>query len=102
MQVIRYLHEAGCPWDARCCMEAIRSGFFSALKYLHEHGCPWDERCLQNVLPSWRSSEHVRCVRYAVDHGCPSSEEVQRQLDALEPPSLRYLFSDDVSDTSDS
>jgi len=42
LEVLKYLHENGCPWDEEGCVYASRNGHIEVLKYLHENGCPWD------------------------------------------------------------
>ena len=41
--LLQYLHEKGCPWDARTCSAAAKEGHFECLKYAHEQGCPFDK-----------------------------------------------------------
>ena len=40
-QVLKFLHEAGLPWDEFCCSRAAAHGHNEVLEYLHTHGCPW-------------------------------------------------------------
>ena len=43
MDVLKYAHENGCPWDKITCQGAALGGHLHVLKYAHEKGCPWDE-----------------------------------------------------------
>jgi hypothetical protein len=43
LNVVKYLHEHGCPWNEFTCSCAVRNGDnLALLKYLHENGCPCD------------------------------------------------------------
>jgi hypothetical protein len=39
LDILRYAHENGYPWDGDSCRAAARNGHLSILKYLHENGC---------------------------------------------------------------
>jgi hypothetical protein len=41
LEVLKYAHENGCPWNQTMCSEAARNGQLEVLKYGHEDGCPW-------------------------------------------------------------
>ena len=43
LEVLKYLHENGCPWNEDTCWHAAEGGHLEVLKYAHEKGCPWDE-----------------------------------------------------------
>jgi hypothetical protein len=43
LDVLKYAHENGCPWNEETCSSAASNGHLDVLKYAHEHGCPWDE-----------------------------------------------------------
>ena len=69
LECLKYAHKNGCPCDGRTCFLAARGGHLEFLKYLHEHGCPWDEgTCL--------GAAHGRldCLKYAREKGCPWDE----------------------------
>ncbi len=40
LEAVRWLHEQGCPWDARSCKLAVKEGKLDMLLYLLQHGCP--------------------------------------------------------------
>ena len=44
VDVLKWAHENGCPWDEGTCTWAASRGHLNVLKYAHENGCPWDER----------------------------------------------------------
>ena len=61
LDLLKYLHENGCPWNEATCTCASLVGHLECLKYAHEHGCPWNE---------FTSSEsalrgHLECLKYA-------------------------------------
>ena len=63
LEVLKYLHERGCPWDETACAAAAQHDNLEVLKFLHERGCPWDERTCDAA-----SGE---LLEWAIDHGCP-------------------------------
>jgi hypothetical protein len=40
LEVLKYAHENGCPWNELICANAARYGHLEVLKYLHQNGCP--------------------------------------------------------------
>ena len=40
LEVLRYAHEHGCPWDTDTCTCAAQGGHLEMLRYAREHGCP--------------------------------------------------------------
>ena len=63
LEVLKYLHENGCPWGEYTCRSAAEGGHLEVLKYAHENGCPWDEGTCMFA--------HPRCRPYLIEHGCP-------------------------------
>ena len=48
LEVLKYLHQNGCPWNKQACSDAAYRGHLEVLKYLHQNGCPWNEQaCLR-------------------------------------------------------
>ena len=43
LEVLRFAHEIGCPWDEETCTQAAINGHLECLRYAHENGCPWNE-----------------------------------------------------------
>ena len=67
LEVLKYAHENGCPWDELTCSRAARGGHLNVLKHLHENGCPWDKH-------TWSSAHrggHLDVLAYARGRGCP-------------------------------
>ncbi|KAJ1639540.1 hypothetical protein T492DRAFT_899215 [Pavlovales sp. CCMP2436] len=67
LEVLRYAHERGCPWDRNTCYQAAYGGHLEVLRYAHEHGCPWDS----DTCEAAAGGGHVEVLRYAHEHGCP-------------------------------
>ena len=44
LEMVKFLHEKGCPWDADTTKGAAGGGHLDMLKFLHEKGCPWNEQ----------------------------------------------------------
>ena len=42
LEVLKFAHEIGCPWDEETCTQAAINGHLDCLKYAHENGCPWN------------------------------------------------------------
>jgi hypothetical protein len=40
LDVVKYMHEEGCPWDYRVCDSAIKRGYQHIVEYAHANGCP--------------------------------------------------------------
>jgi len=114
LDVLRLLHEAGCPWTVNTTYEASRQGHLPLLHYAASHGCPVEVvSCSCSVLPQhfWCMKyvfdnhskkfdsiaavihDHFDCFRYAHDHGCPITEDIvvcAARLGRLN--FLRYVF----------
>ena len=42
LEVLQWLREHGCPWDAWTCELAARGGHLEALQWARANDCPWD------------------------------------------------------------
>jgi len=71
LEVLKYLHEKGCPWDRWTCAKAALGGHLEVLKYAHEKGCPWDRWTCTYAA----EYGHLEVLKYAHEHGCPWDEE---------------------------
>ena len=67
LECLKYVHEQGCPWDGETCARAAQNGHLECLKYAHENGCPWDERTCRSAA----KYGHLECLEYARENGCP-------------------------------
>jgi hypothetical protein len=71
LNLLKYAHENGCPWDEDTCFYSASNGQLKCLKYAHENGCPWDRFtcCYAN------SYGHLECLKYLVNKKCPGYEK---------------------------
>ncbi|KAJ1630298.1 hypothetical protein T492DRAFT_906917 [Pavlovales sp. CCMP2436] len=71
LEVLRYAHEHGCPWDSWTCDCAAVGGHLEVLRYAHEHGCLWgDDTCSYAAQGGHLEGGHLEVLRYAHKHGC--------------------------------
>jgi hypothetical protein len=64
---LQLLHQHKVPWDGRACDMAIKTNNLDILKYLHENGCPWGARKANNIaLKHWNKE----LIEYCYSHGC--------------------------------
>jgi hypothetical protein len=99
-EVVRFLHESGCPWDVdTICVEAAES--IEPLQYLKQQGCVFTEAVMSNAASSgnthicqflrveqcpwdtegckWAARNgHVDTLRWLHEQGCPWDVEVVR------------------------
>ena len=80
VELLKVLHEKGCPWDIWTCYEAAKYGHLECLKYAHENGCPWDlfedvdEDTEEDTCSNAAHNGHLECLKYAHKNGCPWDE----------------------------
>lgn len=67
LEMLRFLHEQDCPWDAETTYHAALNGFLEALRYLHEHDCPWTMVAYVGAL----ANNQWACCDFLKQHGCP-------------------------------
>ena len=61
LELLKVLHEKGCPWTGWTCSSAAKNGHLECLKYARENGCPWNEgTCTWAAL-----NGHLECLKYA-------------------------------------
>jgi hypothetical protein len=65
LEVLKWAHENGCPWDARTCWAAAKAGHLEVLQWARENGCPWNKWTWDHATS--------RCRPYLIEHGCPGS-----------------------------
>jgi hypothetical protein len=67
LEVLKWLHSTGYPWDSTTCSKAAYCGRLEVLRWLREHGCPWDEAtCAIAALGG-----HLTVLQWAREHHCP-------------------------------
>jgi len=74
LEMMQWLYNHGCPWDALTCAYAARSGHLRVLQWAREHHCPWDW-----LTPAWAAEHgHLEVLQWAREHGCPWNEGTSR------------------------
>jgi len=67
LDVLKYLHENGCPWNERCCEKASEKGHLECIIYLHKNRCPWNEKSCEKAS----DNGHFKVLKYLHENGCP-------------------------------
>jgi len=70
-EMLQWLLESGCNWDASVCKEAAREGHLEVLKWLRDKGCPWDKRTI-------KFAANGRISDWAKQNGCPLPKTANR------------------------
>jgi hypothetical protein len=66
LDIIKYLHESGCPKNYKACSAAASKGKLDHLKYMHENGFPWNYKtCSKAALYG-----KLDCLKFAHANGC--------------------------------
>ena len=76
LELLKFLHENGCPWDEKTCSKAALNGHLECLKYARENRCDWDEMTCEAAA----ENGHLECLKYAHENGCPGSESYAHHL----------------------
>jgi hypothetical protein len=72
LQLLQWLHSAGCPWDEYTCTAAAMKGNLEMLQWLHSTGCPWDERTCGAAAAE---SGNLEMLQWLHSAGCLWNEE---------------------------
>jgi hypothetical protein len=94
LNLLKYAHENGCPWDKYTCYSAAFNGHLECLKYAHENGCPWDKYTCSFAA----QKGHLDCLKYAHENGCPWDEDTcsnaaqNGHLDCLKYADENYCY----------
>ena len=85
LEILKYLHEQGYPWNRLTCTVAAGYGHLNCLTYLHENNCPWDYRTCH-----WAALKgHLDCLIYAIENGCPFKRTICNLT--KDPEIIQYL-----------
>jgi hypothetical protein len=68
LDVLQWLRERRCPWNATTCEWAAAKGHLVMLQWLREHHCPWGEG---NVCLRAAMGGHLELLKWAWAKGCP-------------------------------
>lgn len=74
--MVEYMINHGCLFDARATAHAAYVGHLPILKRLREAGCPWDEHVLENTISYGGRRPHLQCFKYALKEGAPMSPRI--------------------------
>jgi hypothetical protein len=67
LEMLKYLHENGCPITRHTVKEAAAWGRLDCLKYLHKNGCDWD-----SAAPLLAAENgNLDCFKYLYENQCP-------------------------------
>lgn len=71
-ELVKYLHDQGCPGNKWACRYAAKLSDIKILKFLHEHNYPW------GVDTCWTAAFHgnLEALKYAYENGCPWNHKV--------------------------
>ena len=76
LELLKVLHENGCPWDESTCRSAALGGHLECMKYARDNGCPWNtDTCFLAA-----ENGHLECLKYAHENGCSGSSEYAHYL----------------------
>jgi hypothetical protein len=68
LEIVRFLHESHCPWDAdTICAAAAKSGNMKLLQYLKQEGCVFSEE----VMSTAAERGDLRMCQYLCAEQCP-------------------------------
>jgi len=65
-EVLEWLHNTGCPWNAATASAIAGSGHLEVLQWAREQGCPWDARTCAHAA----RYGHLRVLQWAREHHC--------------------------------
>ena len=72
LEVLKWLHENGYPWNEDTCELAARHGHLGVLQWAHANGCPWDE----GTCAAAARGGHTEALAWARKKDCPWDEEM--------------------------
>ncbi|KAL6075282.1 Ankyrin repeat domain containing protein [Balamuthia mandrillaris] len=69
LEMLKWLHEQGCPWDASTFDRAAVSGDLEVAKWMHAQGCPWEASTCNTAA----KEGHLDFLKWARENGCPGT-----------------------------
>jgi hypothetical protein len=75
LEVLKWLRNAGCPWDEGTRAAAALCGHLETLRWALQHGCEWD------MMTCIFAAEggHLDLLKWAREQGCPWNEDRVRE-----------------------
>jgi hypothetical protein len=75
LEILKWAHENGCPWDDSTPNNAAITGKLESLEWLHENECPFNEDACRHAF----DEEHWDCLEYLVDNELPGWEKYDEE-----------------------
>jgi len=66
IDIVKWLHENGCPWNSYACNVAASINRLDILQYLHDNGCTWTVWTITCAA----EKGHLEVLRYLRQNGC--------------------------------
>ena len=66
-EVLEWLHNTGCPWDAATSVVAAQGGHLAVLQWARKYGCPWGAWTTAHAA----LSGNLHVLQWAREHLCP-------------------------------
>lgn len=90
-QCLQLVHDSGFMWTVECANIVASSDKVELLKYVHELGCPWD---VSTCVACIHSDRNIDCLIYAIKHGCPcDATALFRAGEKLNIVAMEYIYS---------
>ena len=70
LEILKWAHSNGCPWDRWTCMNASENGHLEVLEWAISQKCPWDEWTCYYAA----ENNHLNILEWAHSNGCPWDE----------------------------
>jgi hypothetical protein len=67
LKVLKWPHDTGCPWDSLTCRAAAAGGYLEVLKWLHSTGCRFDTA----TCAAAAFGGHLELLKWLRSTGCP-------------------------------
>jgi hypothetical protein len=67
LEVLKWLHSTGCPWDSSTCDAAAVGGSLGMLSWLHKMGCPSNAA----TCCAAACGGHLEVLKWLHNTGCP-------------------------------
>lgn len=68
IDILKYLHKNGCPWDWKTCKYAVETDCLECLEYAHKNGCLWNEDVMNTAI----QYGSINCIKYLDLNNCPT------------------------------
>jgi hypothetical protein len=88
LEILKFLHDNGCPLEPLCLQNAAFKGHFNIVKYCCENNCELSKQVIDNAV----CNGHYEILSYLLDKGCPVSGEVYATIVDFAEPTYRYAY----------